>query len=197
MAFDQPLEADKVDDNLFFSLIKGTLMWIIGDDEDDKKRQDEELRRGLRDMMLDDSCSSSHAEAYESRGEESTLPRLVRSDVSVAGEHNQPDLLPRCQGAASFDGKFQNTFNYYQRAEKKKMSWSDNLVEYMDDEVSSHFGFIVTSYKLLHSSSALSCWLDCWIEHCFIRSIGIESSCSACVLYSMSFAWLIVACFGD
>ena len=154
MAFDLPLEADKVDDSIFVSLLKGTLMWIIGDDEDDKKRREEDLRRGLQDMMMDDSSSSSQNEGfYESREEPTTsLPHLVRSEVSVGGEQYQPNLTSSIGSifSSNFDTNNDNPKFHY-RTEKKKMSWSENLVEYMDNEVRSHCSVIVMIYSL-------ACW---------------------------------------
>jgi hypothetical protein len=113
MAFDQPLEADKVDDNLFLSIVRGPilggLLWILGEDDNEKRRA-MELQQKLQDMALNDNGDKNNEH-------QRNLPRLVHSDLSVAEQDPPPETY--------FLGR--------QRTEKKKMSWSENLVEYMDE----------------------------------------------------------------
>ncbi|CAB9509011.1 expressed unknown protein [Seminavis robusta] len=146
MAFDQPLEADRVDDNFLISLVRGpvlgALSWIMGgEDADDSER---ELRRGLEDMIIDDEAEEERVnhndngyhhhlanDKQQQQQPKANLPRMVHSDVSVseiAGttmDHNNMMMI--------------KNHNYHlPRSEKKKMSWSDNLVEYMDEESVRH-----------------------------------------------------------
>jgi hypothetical protein len=150
MAFDQPLEADKVGENSLVSLISGpivgTIMWVL---EGGKKKDEEDLRRWLTEMMLDDVNESPESRCPGSPlNKEKTLPRLVRSEFSVStdAEENasnmQPkSLMPRFHATASL--LYSNTNNSTEKIGKtKKMSWSENLVEYCDDEVSSGLLFV-------------------------------------------------------
>ena len=138
MAFDQPLEADRVEDNLLVSLVRGpilgSLMWILGDDEEEKRQQEAELQQGLQDMVLDDIDDDD-----DSNNLQKTLPRLVRSDLSVTmGEQQQErnpqqdtPFFPSQERAASSDNNMLSVNRH--RTERKQMSWSNNLVEYMDE----------------------------------------------------------------
>ena len=148
MAFEQRIEADQVGDNILISFVTrpllGTLMWIIGDNDDDnnheQKKQDEALQRGLQDMMLDDDDHRENpcGQQQHHHQQQASLPRLVRSDVSVGVAESQPSLLPRRSSFTSLLNNSDNNNNHHyeeQLQDKKKMSWSENLVEYMDDEV--------------------------------------------------------------
>jgi hypothetical protein len=143
MAFDQPLDADRVEGNLLLALVRGpilgSLMWILGDDEVERRRQEKQLQRGLQDMVLDGTDEGDDRNAAQCSNE-MTLPRLVRSDLSTtmdsSGREQQPvynwyqeaPFFPS-RGASSSDSSGSIT----RRTEKKRMSWSDNLVEYMDE----------------------------------------------------------------
>ena len=159
MAFDQPLEADKVGDGLLVSFVRGpvlgALMWILGEQQDEKKRE-HELQKKLQNMMLDDDDEDwMRAESRIDDGycsmvpNNSTLPRLVRSDISVAIDGGgEQSLVPRNLAAGSL-GHCKNP-----RGEKKKMSWSENLVEYMDDEVRNSCRFVAICLPRLPWSSS-------------------------------------------
>lgn len=141
MAFEQPLEADQVTagDSILISFVTrpvlGTLMWIIGDgndndkDDNNKQQMDDALQRGLQDMILDDDTSSSSVNPHSNN-----LPRLLQSDVSVA-----PPLFPRKSSFSSLlnigGDQEKSSQHHEQHPFKKKMSWSNDLVEYMDHEV--------------------------------------------------------------
>ena len=139
MAFDRPLEADKVEDNLLVSLVRGpilgSLMWILGEDEE-RKQQESDLQHGLQQMVLDDSDDEDQK---TTNTKQKSLPRLVRSDLSVGMETAEENrcaiqempLMGMFQSAGSSDSILSS--NRQQRGEKKKMSWSENLVEYMDE----------------------------------------------------------------
>lgn len=142
MAFEVPLEADTVKDNLLVSLISGPilggLMWILGDEAQQRDESWSELHRGMQDIVLDDIDDVD--DLQPSNVKQKSLPHLVRSELTMdcAEEHScnsQPDISfgIRNQEASSSDNFL--GFNHRHRTEKKKMSWSDNLVEYMDDEV--------------------------------------------------------------
>lgn len=140
MAFEQPLEADQVTagDSILISFVTrpvlGTLMWIIGDgndndkDDNNKQQTDDALQRGLQDMILDDDTSSSSVNPHSNN-----LPRLLQSDVSVA-----PPLFPRKSSFSSLlnigGDQEKSSQHHEQHPFKKKMSWSNDLVEYMDHE---------------------------------------------------------------
>lgn len=141
MAFEQPLEADKVGDNSLIAFISspviGTLSWILGARGDDSNRkimnEDDQahLLRDLEDMDLsddsDNGTSTGHAARHISGN--GGLPRLVRSEVSV-GEHGQNvSTISRVNAKIELNNSSSNS----RIGEKKKMSWSENLVEYMDE----------------------------------------------------------------
>ena len=143
MAFDRPLEADRVDDlSLFSAFIRapvvGTLMWILGG----SKAMDEEQK--LKEMLnaadgedagaswADDS-RSSQSNRYALNVEQTngrlkkTAPRLIGSDISDFGECAvQAEALSRNSSDSTRKGL----------RDSRKMSWSDesgqSLVEYID-----------------------------------------------------------------
>lgn len=160
MAFEQPLEADKIGDNSLVSLIRdpiiGALTWILVgpggssnkimmDDDNSSSSSSEveqQLQRELEDMVLsDDSYGSSGWSRQESRypssgEEEGRLPRLVRSEVSVSEQQQQqqPTTMSRVKATVELNTSSSSpTSNPHIGGEKKKMSWSENLVEYMDE----------------------------------------------------------------
>lgn len=145
MAFDQPLEADKVEDNLLVSLVSHSLMWILADNnEQQANKKNELLEQGLQNMVLDD-IDSDEDESGPNKPNNKSLPRLVRSDLSVAmdtsyhGEQReQPNpqyddcTMPFMRHQSSSSDSIHSN-NSKQRTVKKKMSWSNNLVEYLDE----------------------------------------------------------------
>ena len=160
MAFDQPLESDQIGDNALISFVTkpilGTLMWIIGDADDEsnvnRPTQDKLLEQGLQDMMLEDDDNNNNNDDDDGHG---GLPRLARSDVSVgAASMDPPSLLPRRSSFThlleddSSNHNNNNNNNHSYPQDKKKMSWSEHLVEYMDDEVRRHYCYGSSSDKL-------------------------------------------------
>lgn len=149
MAFEQPLEADKVGDNSLISLIRdpiiGTLTWILGESdssnnkmmmkEDGSHSTEDDLQRGVEDMMLsDDSDTSSHQESrYSLVG---GMPRLVHSEVSVGDRNPNAATTGTTTSTMTRVNAEVSLHSNPRIAEKKNLSWSENLIEYMDDEVS-------------------------------------------------------------
>ena len=185
MAFDQPLESDQIGDNALISFVTkpilGTLMWIIGDDDDgNANHQEKLLQQGLQDMMMDDDDDDGDTNHH---GQQRGLPRLARSDVSVGGDRgalDPPSLLPR---RSSFShlldedapiGRMNlnnhNNHSYpqqQQQQDKKKMSWSENLVEYMDDEVRKILSTSVVRYACTvwnETACSCVCWVGCMVQ---------------------------------
>jgi len=189
MAFDQPLAADHVDfgDNILISLVTrpilGSLCWILGDNSDNKKSSSSSsklmtdddhvaLQSGLEAMVLDDhndddtevlrntSTNSEHSSwNYDDADHHHHLPRMIRSDVSVA-EQQPASLLPR---RSSFTDlmieNVQENHNEHLQQGKKKMSWSENLVEYMDDEVRLLHCILFVSLSSGYQGARLDGWM--------------------------------------
>lgn len=149
MAFDQPLEADRVDDlNLFSFLVRapvvGTLMWMLGGDEAKKREEEEQLKKDLFAGVGSDSSSSQPAvELYRKPLHQSSqlkrfenmkmgkksAPLLLGSDISDFGEcaiEEEAREAKRLDKQRAFDFK-----------KSRKMSWSDetgqDLVEYVEE----------------------------------------------------------------
>lgn len=162
----------------------GTLNWISGmggDDHDNLQKIDTtttsqvasenatvELDLALQNMMIEEieedeednmwqpvnSCTNA-TDATESRCPAYTkvsLPPLVSSDVSVsvhAAEDNN-NKAPEASLAKS----------------KKKMSWSDNLVEYMNDEVRTALEWVRTiPHDGIFSRFRSRVWLVVFARH--------------------------------
>lgn len=98
MAFDAPLEADRVDDlGLFSAFIRapvvGTLMWVLGGSKAMEEDEKEKAQMVMMDCEDDGSTMSRnpnnrHAlNMEESNGKlKKTAPRLIGSDISEFGE---------------------------------------------------------------------------------------------------------------
>jgi hypothetical protein len=144
MAFDQPLEADQVNDlSIFSTLVRapvaGIIMWVLGGDK--AREEDERLqeRQRVSHQLLDSDKERPVFKMKKCHSQLSGLksggPSLDGSDVSDTGE---------CAlSIGSFDClRLLNSHHSFEpsRAKlKKQLSWSDgsgkNLVQY-DDEVS-------------------------------------------------------------
>lgn len=151
MAFDRPLEADRVDDlGLFSAFIRapvvGTLMWILGGskamEEEEKQKEMLYIAEGedAGTSSADDSLSLQSNRYALNVGQtngrlKKTAPRLIGSDISDFGElalreDAQDEDLYRTSSGNVRKGlsTLRNT---------KKMSWSDesgqSLVEYIDE----------------------------------------------------------------
>ena len=147
MAFDQPLEADRVDDlNLFSSFVRapiiGTIMWLLGGDA--AKKQEEEQRRqdtaaamiveGANSDALSSISNKCTSKARLRRSSLKKAPHLIGSEVSELGELSDPlgneaaatalpDLhLQRSTGSSSSSG---SAVSLKRQRRKKQLSWSD------------------------------------------------------------------------
>jgi hypothetical protein len=133
MAFDSPLEADRIDDLGFVSAfirapVIGTLMWVLGGSkamEEDEKDQ----------MMIDsenDGTSRHHNHRHslnmkETNGKlKKTAPRLIGSDISEFAAEAEALSLEGC-----------SLQEYSDLRKSRKMSWSDesgqDLCQYIEE----------------------------------------------------------------
>jgi len=157
MAFDQPLEADRVELNLLSAFIRvpivGGLMWLVAGG-DERKKRGEQTRTTLKTMQqehtdetrirvlnneidhsLDQSMSDDCDQKSLSRSGPKS-PRLVSSEVSVSsiGCGEGSELSARQElGQACCDSREPAPNNG--KIKKKMMSWSESLVEYFDGSV--------------------------------------------------------------
>ena len=135
MAFDSPLEADRIDDLGFVSAfirapVVGTLMWVLGGSkamEEDEKDQ----------MIMDseDDCTSTSRNnnnrhslnMEETNGKlKKTAPRLIGSDISEFAAEAEALSLEGC-----------SLQEYSGLRKSRKMSWSDesgqDLCHYIEE----------------------------------------------------------------
>lgn len=159
MAFDMPIEADRVDDLGLFSFfirapIVGTIMWILGGDE--AKKQEEKEKQTNDEVVSQEHSVLAPAQLQKMiesnqqkrKGGLKKAPRLVGSDISDFGDCaiqlNAADMEHHFSRSALED-------EYDLAKSNKKMSWSDesgqDLVQYIGDDVSVSFYFLVFSLK--------------------------------------------------
>mmetsp|Transcript_32135 Transcript_32135/g.53096 ORF Transcript_32135/g.53096 Transcript_32135/m.53096 type:complete len:163 (-) Transcript_32135:1280-1768(-) len=147
MAFDHPLEADKVDDSGLFSTFVtvpavGFIMWVLGADEA-KKKEEEQQKRELKEQLEGEHNSSSSGGEHESSSSEKKTipskqlhqmitytqnkrmrkkmpPRMVGSDLSDFG-----DLAIAMEESKFADSDSEYDIRAYGLRRSKKMSWSD------------------------------------------------------------------------
>jgi hypothetical protein len=135
MAFEIPLEADRIDDlNLFSTFIRapviGTLFWLLGghdkskDDESAKPRLDD-IVEALIDDNSDTDTDSSTMKRSLSKAQRCTLkkaaPSLTGSEISESEVRESLDAMCLRQ---------ENSYKHIPGMEKKSLSWSDELVIY-------------------------------------------------------------------
>lgn len=147
MAFDRPLEADRVDDlSLFSAFIRapvvGTLMWILGGSK--AKEEEQKVKEMLNAADGEDAGSSwaddsrsSQSNRYALNVEQSngrlkkTAPRLIGSDIS---DFEECAVQAEALSIRSSDSTRKGLSDL---RNSKKMSWSDesgqSLVEYIDE----------------------------------------------------------------
>jgi hypothetical protein len=145
MAFEVPLEADRVDDlNLFSTFVRapviGTLLWILGGN---KAKEEEEREQQQHKLGEDDSSFENNSNddlmnkaqmkrsfSKRSGGLKKTAPSLIGSEISDMGEIRESLDTLALDGELSSD-KLNGQF-------KKELSWSDesgrgDLVQYVDE----------------------------------------------------------------
>jgi hypothetical protein len=136
MAFDQPLEADQVNDfSLFSTLVRapvGIIMWVLGGD---KAPEEEERLQHVTHQLLDGDDSDKEQSVLKMKKCPSQLYGLKSGGPSLDGSE-VPDVLP----IESFHGlRLINSQHSFGLPPKKHLSWSDgsgmDLVQY-NDEVS-------------------------------------------------------------
>lgn len=142
MAFDRPLEADRVDDlNLFGTFIRapiiGTLLWIVGGKEAQADEEEQKLATVDGTMTPPNQFYSSHGRRLKSSLKKGT-PNLVGSDLSDVGACSEA-----LDGMHLVDSSPPGTL----KKRKKQLSWSDesgqSLVEVLDNhEVSVRTRFV-------------------------------------------------------
>lgn len=142
MAFDQPLEADRVEDLGFISTfvrapIVGTLMWILGGDEAKKQEEQEQMKE---QMGITDPKPASLNKMIENnrkrKAGKKTAPRLIGSDISDFGDcaiQAEAELMANLQ----LNDGVTTGVTTLQRRGSKRLSWSDesgqSLVDYVDE----------------------------------------------------------------
>jgi hypothetical protein len=118
MAFDQPLEADRVEMSLFGAFIRapivGTLMWILGGDQ----AKEEERRRS---MESDGEPTQSHSSLLQNQSRRPRKSALKKSSPSLAGS----DISDIGSCSEVLDGMHLITPNRPLKHGKKELSWSD------------------------------------------------------------------------
>lgn len=158
MAFDFPIEADRVDNlNLFSVFLRapviGTVMWFISGGAARREEEEDDNRNTIRD----DSGNSEPTETLQPRPSPppSPLRGLHTMDEDIEGHHlpfkRMPPRLIHSDVSEIADNPFvAEAVSQYQASvcnntaplskKEKKMSWSDEsgrrLVEYVGDEVS-------------------------------------------------------------
>lgn len=121
MAFEIPLESDRIDDdlNLFSTIARapviGTLFWMLGGSRNRKEENDDEQESMKRSFS-------------KGAGMKKAAPSLVGSEVSEIGEiRDSLDAMCLADVAANFP----------RMRRKKELSWSDesgkDLVHFIDE----------------------------------------------------------------
>jgi hypothetical protein len=176
MAFDRPLEADRVDDlNLFSTFVRapiiGTIMWILGGER--AKKEEEKLQRQQVVSTLSEGTNDANdtvpppaikrSKFSSKQPMKSALkgaaPSLVGSEVSDVGE---------C--AAAMDGMVIDAQSFSSlKKNRKELSWSDEVsgqelcVTIGGDEVSKNVAQSVDGYRytfvLFESNGVLGSFL--------------------------------------
>jgi len=142
MAFDQPIEADRVDDlNLFSVFLRapviGSLMWILSGDT---AKEEEETERRLEELLETNDKPTTYPLKPSIKHGLPIRPALKRdasgslsSDVDECRQAMHRIDLSELVQQGGIDG------NVTKRT-KKSLSWSDeighDLVSYMENEVS-------------------------------------------------------------
>ncbi len=153
MAFDRPLEADKIDDlGLFSSFLRapivGPIMWMIGGSSAKRKEEEEQVltQKALLDSEADRQCNEEFKK----------MPESIASDISDGSDgsefyplddepnsssdiRSQTSLHTHGNNRSSLRRSSRMDYPLYKKT--RKMSWSDesgqDLVE-ICDEVSQH-----------------------------------------------------------
>jgi hypothetical protein len=156
MAFDHPIEADRVNDLNFFSTfirapIIGTLMWLVGGEK--ARQQEEELieREKVAAELMSESDSADVPQSSENyrkmaAGEanrslpsalKKTSPSLAGSEISDIGSCSEA-----MEGLHLVESKDILSKPAFPKR-KKELSWSDeighSLVQFIESEVSNVF----------------------------------------------------------
>jgi hypothetical protein len=140
MAFDHPLEADKVDDlGLFSTFVRapvvGFIMWALGGDEAKKREEEEQRKRQVKEQLEGETAESAPSEEKSvpsmqlqqmiehnrnKKMGKKMFPRMVGSDLSDFGDLATASDSTFCDTDDECDcgdgGGLRRT---------KKMSWSD------------------------------------------------------------------------
>lgn len=147
MAFEIPLDADKVDDlNIFSTLVRapviGTLMWMFGGAKGQQHDGDEEIREHCLeyddgDEYYDNSISNHQSGTKYSK---QYAPTLKKAAPSLLGSEISESELVESLDAVSlygYAGSHLSNYNTTTTMPKKELSWSDdvgkNLVVYEDE----------------------------------------------------------------
>jgi len=146
MAFEVPLEADRVDDhlNIFSTIVRApvmTLQWILGGSNKDEDAPDEhhEELQALDGTTSQETGNNNNLPTMKrsytkrSSGLKKAAPSLIGSEISDIGEVRE-SLDTMCLEHDSSSSRFvPGSFK-----SKKSLSWSDELgKELVDDKVSS------------------------------------------------------------
>ena len=149
MAFDRPLEADKIDDlGLFSSFLRapivGPIMWMIGGSSAKRKEEEEKVltKKALLDSETDRQCHDEYKK----------MPESIASDISDGSDgseffplddepnssldvRSQTSLHTHAYNNSSLRRSSRVDYTLYKKT--RKMSWSDesgqDLVEICDE----------------------------------------------------------------
>lgn len=179
MAFEVPLDADRVDDsNLFSTFVRapliGTILWILGGN----KQEEDEAREKLHGDLDPTTTTIQHQSSSMKRPcskQRSALkkaaPSLLGSDISDVGEVRE-SLESMCL--------YQETLSkYIPGLPKKELSWSDEsgreLVDYGKEVSRGKHGFIyscfVRSFRLDRMPALTDTTHQRWKYACMICMI--------------------------
>jgi hypothetical protein len=134
MAFEVPLDADRVDDlNLFSTFLRapviGTLLWILGGSKAQNEEEDENREQHLDDGDCDDSTMRHHS--LSTSGEchnRSYRASLKKAAPSLNGSEISDFELTESLDAVSLYGYNGATnTSFIPGITKKELSWSDEM----------------------------------------------------------------------
>lgn len=144
MAFDRPLEADRVDDlGLLSSFVRsplvGPIMWLLGNHLSGEENKENLKRRSIVDKSSLEQTSKENWASNTSEDYKDNSLLLVRRKSRDSALNTLTDIPNDAQDVSTGDTT-RNTMDMGHQRNWRKTSWSDesgqNLVEYFDPDVS-------------------------------------------------------------
>ena len=177
MAFDRPLEADRVDDlNLLSSFVRGPIMWALGGLLSDDKENAMNKKTLEEDLFVSGTIAASNSSSTEDiqscvSGQESDLEESINRSPGLlrrSSTNFQTDARIRSESLSRDEQELSPAT--LQRKKTRKMSWSDesgqDLVQYYDEV--SHISLILSLQKrelyCQHCIALLSRYYYCNVE---------------------------------